>query len=79
MGAIAAVIEEPYCKVGPDELAALVRSHNALSRSVGFGPDYSMVDGKACVRRDRSQVLKSAVGGAPRNSVVRVVRGRASA
>lgn len=62
LGTIAAVIEEPYCMLGSDELQGLVRSHRALLRSLGdFDPDYAVKGRKAFNARARGQVVKTAM------------------
>jgi hypothetical protein len=64
MGAMAAVIEEPHCAVGADELRQLVHAHNRLYRAIGCGePDYRYRDGAVFARHGGSEI-KRAVGGA---------------
>jgi hypothetical protein len=60
--AMAAVIEEPHCYVGADELRGLVRAHARLSRALALSPDYVFVEGRACASRNRSTVVKDARG-----------------
>lgn len=47
MGAIAAVIEETCCCVGPEQLRGLVSAHGRLCDAVGFERDYRYRDGVA--------------------------------
>jgi hypothetical protein len=51
LGAMAAVIEEPYCCVGRDELKGLVEAHARLSSVMGLERDYGMRNGAAIARR----------------------------
>ncbi len=66
LGVLAGIIEEPYCAVGRVELEGCVRGFRALSRAMGFNSsDYAFVNGAAVSARDRAQVLKLPVDGAP--------------
>lgn len=47
LGAMAAVIEEPCCLVGAEELRGLVASHGRLSEAAGFRREYRYHDGVA--------------------------------
>lgn len=69
--AIAAVIEEPHCVVGPDELHALVDAHSKLCNALGVELDYLYADGKAVVRRERGCTVKTPCV-APRNGALRL-------
>lgn len=73
LGVMAAVIEEPYCLVGQDELRELVLVHGRLSRAVFREKkvDYSWRDGCAVSGHDPSCVIKRGNPGAPGNSVIR--------
>ena len=61
MAALAAVIEEPHCILGVEELRGAVLAFNALDRSVGPGAvEYVFRDGCA-VAKISGQVLKAGI------------------
>ena len=47
LAAMAAVIEEPWCVVGVDELRGLVSSHSRLASALGVSADYRFSHGRA--------------------------------
>jgi hypothetical protein len=66
MVALAAVIEEPFCLLGHDELKQAVHAFSMLSRVMsGEGAahrsDYAFVDGAAVSGADHSYVIKRPV------------------
>jgi hypothetical protein len=61
MGALAAVIEEPYCILGAVELRAVVLAYNGLDRASGTEkPDYVFRGGCAVIRSS-GEVLKEGI------------------
>lgn len=70
LAGIAAVIEEPYCIVGQDELKQLVHAHNAISRAFGglLTPDYAFKNGLA-VSAHNGRLIKQPVS-SPENPLL---------
>ena len=58
MGALAAVIEEPHCLLGAQELELAVRSHRDLSRAMKIDLDYQLRDGAVVCARNPRVVVK---------------------
>jgi hypothetical protein len=61
MGTLAALIEEPYCILGAEELRGVVLAFNALDRALGSEKlEYVFRDGCAVIRSS-GEVLKSGI------------------